>query len=430
MMTAKKMANGSAKDTKWSEPNHDDTTSESNLVTAEERSQQIDLYLKKEGHLYKQYMKKTMRLLLVGAGESGKSTIVKQMKILHKGGYTDEERRTFIHVIHSNIRESIVTLIYALSNLKPPESLADPSLHECVEYIRTKATATHFEFTDEFFDIVQRLWEDEGVQKCFLRANEFQLIDSAQYFLDKIDDIREPNFLPNDQDIVRTRQKTTGVLETHFIVKNINFHMLDVGGQRDERKKWLQCFSDVTALIFVVACSGFDTVLREDSSQNRLQESLDLYDSLWNNRFLQDTSVIIFLNKQDILAIKVASGRTSLETYFPDYKDYIASETVDPVDPGFFCCVSEARKDKQRRKESAFPALDIAESRELFKAKCFIRDRFQAKSASKSSQSSFVRRCYPHYTCAIDTENVRHVFNSTKDMIQRMHLDKIGVLRY
>ncbi|PIK58216.1 putative guanine nucleotide-binding protein G(s) subunit alpha [Apostichopus japonicus] len=147
-------------------------------------------------------------------------------------------------------------------------------------------------------------------------------------------------------------------------------------------------------------------------------------------RFLQDTSVIMFLNKQDILALKVSSGRTKLDTYFPDYIDYKATSTVEHVEPAFCCCISESQKKKQRRKESAFPALDIFESRELFKAKCYIRDRFQSKSVTKKNESSFVRRCYPHYTCAIDTENVRHVFDSTKDIIQRMHLDKLGVVRY
>lgn len=150
------------------------------FITPRERSQQIDKYLKEEGQKYKQYIRKTIRLLLVGAGESGKSTIVKQMKILHKGGFTDEERKTFIQVIYNNIRESIVTLIHALSTLKPPESLADPSLSSSMEYIRTKATKPVFEFSDEFFHIVKALWDDDGVQKCFLRANEFQLIDSAK----------------------------------------------------------------------------------------------------------------------------------------------------------------------------------------------------------------------------------------------------------
>lgn len=61
--------------------------------------------------------------------------------------------------------------------------------------------------------------------------------------------------------------------------------MFDVGGQRDERRKWIQCFNDVTAIIFVTACSSYNLVLREDPSQNRLKESLVLFHSIWNNRY-------------------------------------------------------------------------------------------------------------------------------------------------
>jgi len=60
--------------------------------------------------------------------------------------------------------------------------------------------------------------------------------------------------------------------------------MFDVGGQRDERRKWIQCFNDVTAIIFVTACSSYNLVLREDASQNRVKESLELFGSIWNNR--------------------------------------------------------------------------------------------------------------------------------------------------
>ena len=79
--------------------------------------------------------------------------------------------------------------------------------------------------------------------------------------------------------------------------------MFDVGGQRDERRKWIQCFNDVTAIIFVTACSSYNMVLREDPSQNRLRESLDLFKSIWNNRWLRTISVILFLNKQVCLFI-------------------------------------------------------------------------------------------------------------------------------
>lgn len=90
--------------------------------------------------------------------------------------------------------------------------------------------------------------------------------------------------------------------------------MFDVGGQRDERRKWIQCFNDVTAIIFVTACSSYNMVLREDPNQNRLRESLDLFKSIWNNRSVEQIQVrnqkkkLIFLlyistKKKQILAI-------------------------------------------------------------------------------------------------------------------------------
>ena len=121
--------------------------------------------------------------------------------------------------------------------------------------------------------------------------------------------------------------------------------MFDVGGQRDERRKWIQCFNDVTAIIFVTACSSYNMVLREDPSQNRLRESLDLFKSIWNNRWLRTISVILFLNKQvnltsisyclqfvlmicffatqDLLAEKVRAGKSRLDEYFPDFSRYV-----------------------------------------------------------------------------------------------------------
>lgn len=98
----------------------------------------------------------------------------------------------------------------------------------------------------------------------------------------------------------------TNEISTSPVIENINFKyvlsMFDVGGQRDERRKWIQCFNDVTAIIFVTACSSYNMVLREDPTQNRLRESLDLFKSIWNNRwvwnFLCRSSSLDFLNRE------------------------------------------------------------------------------------------------------------------------------------
>lgn len=70
--------------------------------------------------------------------------------------------------------------------------------------------------------------------------------------------------------------------------------MFDVGGQRDERRKWIQCFNDVTAIIFVTACSSYNMVLREDPTKLRLRESLDLFKSIWNNRYTASNFAFYF----------------------------------------------------------------------------------------------------------------------------------------
>uniref|UniRef100_A0A3B4WRZ5 Uncharacterized protein n=1 Tax=Seriola lalandi dorsalis TaxID=1841481 RepID=A0A3B4WRZ5_SERLL len=99
--------------------------------------------------------------------------------------------------------------------------------------------------------------------------------------------------------------------------------MFDVGGQRDERRKWIQCFNgEKTNRHIEEASSSYNMVIREDNSTNRLRESLDLFRSIWTNRFLKTISVILFLNKQDVLADKILAGKSKLEDYFPEYNNY------------------------------------------------------------------------------------------------------------
>ena len=75
-----------------------------------------------------------------------------------------------------------------------------------------------------------------------------------------MDEIGKPDYMPSTQDVLRTRVKTTGIVEINFTLKDLNFRVFDVGGQRSERKKWIHCFEDVTAIIFINALSEYDQV--------------------------------------------------------------------------------------------------------------------------------------------------------------------------
>ncbi|XP_072324485.1 guanine nucleotide binding protein (G protein), alpha activating activity polypeptide, olfactory type 2 isoform X1 [Scyliorhinus torazame] len=361
---------------------------------AKKVSKYIDKILKEQKREYKQ----THRLLLLGAGESGKSTIVKQMRILHVNGFNAEEKKLKVQDIRKNIKDAIVTIVSAMSTLIPPVQLANPEHQFRLDYIKTLVHLSDFEYTQEFFDHAKALWDDEGIKACFERSNEYQLIDCAQYFLDRIDQVRQNDYSPSDQDLLRCRVLTSGIFETRFQVDKVNFHMFDVGGQRDERRKWIQCFNDVTAIIFVVASSSYNMVIREDNNTNRLREALDLFKSIWNNRWLRTISVILFLNKQDLLAEKVLAGKSKIEDYFPEYIRYTTPDDATP-EPG--------------------------EDTRVTRAKYFVRDEFLRISTASGDGRHY---CYPHFTCAVDTENIRRVFNDCRDIIQRMHLRQYELL--
>jgi len=74
------------------------------------------------------------------------------------------------------------------------------------------------------------------------------------------------SYLPTDQDILRSRVKTTGITEMTSKVRELMYKLFDVGGQQSEWKKWIHCFVNVTALVFLVSLSKCDQMLYEDES--------------------------------------------------------------------------------------------------------------------------------------------------------------------
>lgn len=117
--------------------------------------------------------------------------------------------------------------------------------------------------------------------------------------------------------MLRSRVKTTGINETNFLIGDLTYRMFDVGGQRSERRKWIRCFEDVTAIVFLVAISEYDQLLLEDETVNRMQEALTLFDSICNSKWFVKTSIILFMNKIDRFREKLPIS--PMVKYFDDY---------------------------------------------------------------------------------------------------------------
>jgi len=123
--------------------------------------------------------------------------------------------------------------------------------------------------------------------------NTFILDDSAGYFLSRARKIMNDEYLPTNEDILHTRVKTFGVVTHEFELHQKNgpqsgkIIMIDVGGQRNERRKWIHVFDDILLLMFVAAVSEFDQVLEEDNMTNSLEESLQLFETITASDFFQ-----------------------------------------------------------------------------------------------------------------------------------------------
>uniref|UniRef100_A0A0K0D0M5 G-protein alpha subunit n=1 Tax=Angiostrongylus cantonensis TaxID=6313 RepID=A0A0K0D0M5_ANGCA len=136
-------------------------------------------------------------------------------------------------------------------------------------------------FTPELTQALKNLWADSAISKAISRGNEFQLTESAPHFLSSIDRIAAKDYIPNEHDILLSRIKTTGIVEVKFQMKNVDFRVFDVGGQRSERKKWIHCFEDVNAIIFIAAISEYDQVLFEDETTPNTDQNVIRLQIAW-----------------------------------------------------------------------------------------------------------------------------------------------------
>ncbi|XP_068090189.1 guanine nucleotide-binding protein subunit alpha-15-like isoform X2 [Hyperolius riggenbachi] len=265
---------------------------------------------------YKRKERRELKILLLGTGESGKSTFIKQMRILHGAEFTDEERKTYARLIHQNIVTCAQSLVGALETLKCNYVLRENKING--ELIKSLDVHSLRRIEKHHAAAIKKLWCDPGILQCYARRSEFQLLDSAYYYLTNLERITQDGYLPTVDDIVRIRMPTTGLNEYCFVVNKVTLRMVDVGGQKSERKKWIHCFENVNALIYLASLSEYDQQLEEKKDENRMKESMALFKQIMALPWFRETPIILFLNKTDLLAEKVFIS--DLATYFPKFK--------------------------------------------------------------------------------------------------------------
>jgi len=316
------------------------------------------------------------KLLLLGAGESGKSTLFKQMNNIYGTGFPEEDRKNYEYIIYNNIISSMQALVAASQT-----SVGAPvACQESLLFVKNMGQDGAIDSKNVFH--FKALWRDSGIQQTFDNRAKFQVNDSAKYFFDRLDDISTPGYIPTEQDVLRARVRTLGIVESAFEIDGNKFKMIDVGGQRNERKKWIHCFENVTSVLFVGVLSEYDQVLYEDATVNRMVETLLLFEEICNSPWFKETAVILFLNKRDMFEEKIRKVPLTVCSIFANWNG-----------PQTYEAGVEA-----------------------------IEEVFQQKNHNRE------KVIYSHVTCATDTTQVAAVFHAVKDIIIRRALGDAGLV--
>jgi len=208
-------------------------------------------------------------------------------------------------------------LVKALQKSNQFEQL-DDRLQGYGELISSPEVMSSQELNKEYVEAITELWANPKVKERFKNKSDVQIIDSASFFFDNVKRIADNGYVPTDEDILFSRTRTTGITEFCFQLAGSPIRLVDVGGQRSERRKWIHCFDEVNAIFFIVAISEFDQKLREDETTNRMKEAFHLFQEICAYETFFKTSIILFLNKSDLFEEKIL--RVKMSDFLTEYQ--------------------------------------------------------------------------------------------------------------
>ncbi|KAL2916668.1 hypothetical protein HK105_203782 [Polyrhizophydium stewartii] len=356
------------------------------MAAERQRSRAIDAILQKERDQLRK--NRDPRILILGSGDSGKSTFIKQLKILHGGGYCDDERKIFRSLILENIRDSILSIVATASEngIHFTNSETKKHIDEIFAYYRVGTDEiARYKLTKQIASTIFAVWSDSEIQDVFKRRAELKasvmVPDNAQYFLGNVEKFGDMQYLPSNEDILNTRSMTTQITETIFEIEKVNYHFFDVGGQQKYRKQWTPFFDTVDSILFIASIASYDQFLTEDPSINRMVDAIQLFSEIARHPLLKHIPITLFLNKKDLFEKKVPFS--DVVKHFPDFKGTAGN-------------VKHAAK--------------------------FFQKQFETECSDQNKQ------LFIHYTCCTDTEAMEVIVVTVIQAMLKKEFQSIGML--
>ena len=412
-----------------------DPGSSSSDKIIDKRQGKINKLIEKQIKRDKRRYKSTHRVQLVGLPGSGKSTLIKQIRLVNakfEDYYDNQTRaekrndiikevdkileRVLVEMPKRDLRASSADNLAKMKWFLEVDQETDENKENSEELTAAERNSVQQQQqgdeisevkSTKYFDVVETLWRDPSVQKCFhilSREGSKNLTDNGRYFFEKMSAVRNPDYLPTDRDILRLEEPSqfgggSGIREWSIRCDQSVFRVSEISGKQ-AGNKWVQYSNDALAVIFVVDASAFD--VWGDKNRTRLQETLLYFQSVWTHPGLIQKSVLLFMNKQDKLEQKIKSRQSRLEDYFPELRLYTLPQ-------------------------AAFSEIQEGFSTEYLKAKYFIRDLFLQVAQPTSDVN---HQCYPIFSTCVEKEEDFGMFinECCRDILQRVHLKMHEIL--
>ncbi|KAH9019103.1 G-protein alpha subunit-domain-containing protein [Lactarius hengduanensis] len=240
---------------------------------------------------------------------------------------------------------------------------------------------------DRCRDAMVRLWDDEWVRNRLVEKR-VRLQESSGFYLDQIERITAKDYSPTDDDVLKARLKTVGVVEHPFTISmgTMRGNTSWVITMLAERATNAMPQNQVNSIIFLAPISAFDQVLTEDTRVNRLEDSLLLWRAVISNKLLGKVPIVLFLNKCDLLREKLEAG-VRLKSHLVTYGDR----------PNDYESVSK-----------------------------YLRNKFGQLHNQNSPNHD--RELFIHYTSVVDKEKTAQIIASVREAILRLNLKTLRLM--
>jgi GTPase SAR1 family protein len=341
-------------------------------------------------------------MLVLGISGSGKSTFCKQLKILHCEGFTETEKRSYSGILKTNTITGIKELA---EQAKEMGVEVDSKNRKHVRFFRECTNIFELDISDEtILSKIKALWEDPAIRKTWDACKNYQIqVSQLDYLMENIDRYIADDFVPSNEDILRSRQRTTGAHATRFIHNKHMWEVVDVGGQLPERQKWEHVLQyETDAVIFFAGLDEFNMESAEDKDKTKMEVSMDVFKEVMENPLIdtRKTCRILFLNKYDLFEQKLSTrkGLKEFKDRFVDFETYYNE-------------LLTVEKD-----------LEVHDG-----AVRYIEIKFREKMVPEGSELPTEDDLNVYPTCAINTNQMNEIFNAIKTKVFVSRMERSGI---